>query len=251
MAFLGFGKSDNLYFPGCFTSSFIPDKIENYKKILKKLDIDFKVQKDQACCGGFMDESGYEKELRLTAKKNNEELESKGFKKIITNCPLCFNTLKSYIKLLPNWTIESEHVLITILKELREKKELIKNFYADPIAYYDSCYLARYSNLIREPRELIQLLGYKLIELPRNREETQCSGACGGLVITNPELADKLALKFIKMLRKHEIKKIVTADPRDYVHIKQNLEELKISPEELEILEFSDIICDSLGIKKE
>jgi len=251
MAFLGLGKSDNLYFPGCFTSSFLGDKVENYKKILKKLDIDFKVQKDPACCGGFMDESGYEKELRITAKKNNEEFESRKFKRIITNCPLCYNTLKNYNKLLPNWNIESEHILVTILKQLREKKELVKNYFAEPLAYYDSCYLARYSNLTREPRELLQLLGYTVIELPKNREETICSGACGGLIVTNSELANKIALSFIRLLRKREIKKIVTADPRDYLHLKQNLESLKISPEELEVIEFSDVICDSLGIKKE
>ena len=251
MAFLGLGKSDNLYFPGCFTSSFINSKIENYKRILKKLDIDFKIQKDQVCCGGFMDESGYEKELRLTAKQNNAELELRGFKKIITNCPLCHNTFKNYSKLLPHWNLESEHIIVTILKQLKENKALIKNYFADPLVYYDSCYLARYSNLTREPRELIRLLGYTLIELPKNREETLCSGACGGLTLTNPELANKIALKFIRMLKKREIKRIVTADPRDYWHLKKTLEELRIAPEELEILELSDIICDSLGIKKE
>ena len=251
MAFLGFGRSDNLYFPGCFTSSFLHDKIENYKKILKKLDIDFKIQKDQVCCGGFMDEAGYEKELHANARKNNEELEGRGFKKIITNCPLCYNTLQTYKKLLPNWNIDSEHIIITILTKLQENKSIIKNFFADRIAYYDSCYLARYSNIIQQPRELLELLGYKIFELPKNREETICSGACGGLLVTNPELANKIARKFIKTMLQRGIKKIVTADPRDYHHIKINLVELKIPTEELEILELSDLICDSLGLKKE
>lgn len=251
MAFLGFGRSDNLYFPGCFTSSFLNNKIENYRKILKKLDIDFKIQKESICCGGFMEESGYEKELRATARNNNENFQEKGFKKIITNCPLCYNTLKDYNKLIPNWNIESEHIILTILKKLREDKSLIKNFFADPVVYYDSCYLARYSNIIQEPRELLELLGYKLQELPKNREETRCSGACGGLLITNPELANKIALKLIRTIKQRGIKKIVTADARDYHHIKENINKLNISPEELQVFEISDLICDSIGIKRE
>jgi Fe-S oxidoreductase len=251
MGIFGFGNSENLYFPGCFTSSFMEKKIANYKKILKKLDIDFALQKDFVCCGGFFDEAGYEKELRKTARENLDRFESKKHKKIITNCPLCYNTLKNYKDLLPNWDIQVEFILMTIINKLRENKEKVRNYFSEPVAYYDSCYLARYSGIINEPRELLELLGYKLVELPKNREETLCSGACGGLTITNPELADKIAVKLLKMIRRRGIKKIVTASPRDYWHLKENLSKLNIPSEEMDIFEFSDLICDSMAINKE
>lgn len=251
MGIFGFGNSENLYFPGCFTSSFLEKKLNNYKRILKKLDINFNFQKDFMCCGGFFDESGYEKQLRKNARENQGKLESKKRKKIITNCPLCYNTLKNYRDLVPNWNIKVEFILVTILNKLRENNKEARNYFSEPVAYYDSCYLARYSGIINEPRELLGLLGYKIIELPKNKEETLCSGACGGLLITNPELANKIALKFLRTLKIKGIKKIVTADSRDYYHLKENLKKLNIYPEELEILEFSDLICDSLGIEKE
>ena len=246
-----FGNSETIYFPGCYTSGFIADKVENYRKILKKLNIDFSMAKDILCCGGVLDESGYEKELRKLARENSETLENKKTKKILLNCPLCFNTFSSYKNLLPNWNIESEFILLTIFNKLLEKNSFIQSYTYESIAYYDSCYLARYAQFTETPRELIKMLGYKIIELPKSHEETICCGSCGGLPLTNPELADQICRDFIKTLRKKKIKKIVTADPRAYHHLKQNLRAIGIYDDELEVLEISDIICDGIGIKRD
>lgn len=251
MGIFGFGKSENLYFPGCYSNAFLTNKIENYKRILKKLKIDFKTAKEETCCGGFLDEAGYEKDLRFLAKENQEGIFNNGYKKIITSCPICTYSLKNYKTILPNWSIEAEFILLTILNILRQNKELVKNYFADSIVYYDSCYLSRYLNITEEPREILSLLGYKVIELSKNKEETICLGNCGGLSITNSELSEKIAIKFIKMLKKKNIKRFVTADLRDYFFLKELLLKLNIPSDELQILEFSDLICDGLGIKKE
>jgi Fe-S oxidoreductase len=246
-----FRNSETIYFPGCYSSAFLNNKINNYKRILNKLDIDFKFQKEFFCCGGFLEESGYEKKLRKLAKENFEKLQDQKTKKIITNCPLCMNTLKSYKELVPNWNINPEFILTTILNKLKEKKEGIRNYFSEPIVYYDSCYLSRYLQITQEPREILQILGYKLVELNKNKEETICSGACGGLPETNSELAEKIAINLIKTLKKQGIKKLVTIDSRDYTHLKKALEKIKISQEELGVYEFSDLLCDSLGVEKE
>jgi Fe-S oxidoreductase len=250
MGLFGLGKSENLYFPGCFSYAFLENKIENYRKILKKLDIDFKLSKDY-CCGGILDELGYEKELRKLAKENNEKFSDSVLKKIITSCPLCCNTLANYKSQTPDFNVQVEFILVTILNKIQDNRHLVKNYFADSIAYYDACYPARYLNTISEPRELLGYLGYKVIELPYNKEETLCAGSCGCLSENNPELAEKIVVKFVKMLQRKNIKKLVTADPRAYVHLKNILAKLNISSEEIQIIEFSDIICDGLGIKKE
>ncbi len=248
MAFFGLiNNSENLYFPGCFTSSFIEKSAENYVKILKKLDIDFKVQKSERCCGGFLDEAGYEKQLRKTAKDNREFFANKGFKKIITSCPLCFNTFKNYKDLMPDWSIEPEFITTTILNQLKKRSNLAMKYFSEPVAYYDSCYLSRYLGLTEEPRELLEMLGYTITELPKNREETLCCGSCGNLPKTNPELAKKIAINFIKMLQRKNIKKIITADARAYAHLKENLEAMKLN-EEIKLLEYSEALCEAMGI---
>lgn len=248
MGLFGLGRSDNLYFPGCYSSAFLEPVIENYKRILKKFNIDFKLQKTERCCGGFLEEAGYDKQLRKTAKDNRDFFNDKGFKKIIVSCPLCYNTLKNYKDLMPDWNLEVEFIAHTILKALKEQSVRNINYFSEPLAYYDSCYLGRYSNLTEEPRELLKMLGYTIIELPKNREETLCCGSCGNLPQTNNELSNKIAINFIKMLLRKNIKKIITADPRAYQHLKKNLEELKVSPEKIKILEFSEAISEALGL---
>jgi len=252
MALFGlFGNSETLYFPGCYSSAFTREKTENYKRILKKLDVEFDTQKDEICCGGFLSEQGYEKQLRKTAKENNLGFRDKKIKKIIVNCGLCYSSLKGYKELVPDWNIEVKHVISEILDKLRENREKVRSFSSNPeIFYYDSCYLGR-NDFTEQPRELLKMLGYRVIELPHNKEETLCCGSCGGLMHTNKELAEKIAFNFIKMLKRKNVKRLVTSDPRAYNHLRENFEKIGITDKEIELLEISDIVCDSLGVKRE
>jgi Fe-S oxidoreductase len=91
-------------------------------------------------------------------------------------------------------------------------------------------------------------MGYDVLELQNNKEETLCCGSCGTLSITNPQLAEKIALDFIKKLLKMKVKKIVTADPQAYNHLKNIMAQSGIRG--IDLLEISELICDSFGIKK-
>ena len=252
MALFGlFGNSENLYFPGCFSSALLEKKVENYKRILKKLGISFTTEKDFMCCGGFFDESGYEKQLRKTAKQNQDFISGKKFRKIITNCPLCYSTFKNYKEIIPDWSTEVEFILITILKKLQENQSYVRSFSSEPIAYYDSCSLGRYSEIHSPPREILSLLGLKVMELPKNSEETLCCGSCGNLPKTNKELSDSIARSFIRMLLRKNIKKVVTADARAYSHLAENLIKMQVDEKTLELLEFSDVLCSAMNLKQE
>lgn len=257
MALFGlFGNSETLYFPGCFSSAFFPGKIENYRRIFKKLGISFSLHKHKdrefMCCGGFLDEAGYDRELRKLARENKDYLAGKKFKKIITSCPLCFYILKSkYKDILPDWNIEVEHASAALLDKIKGNQEIAKHFSSEPIVYYDSCYLARYSKLIEEPRELLKLLGYNLAELPKNREESLCCGSCGNFPLCSKELSEKIAVEFVKTLKRKKIKKIVTADIKAYSHLREVLKKLNINEGDIQVLELSDAVCDSLGIKRD
>lgn len=205
MGIFGFGNKEIIYFPGCYSSSFLSSKIENYKKILKKIGIKFSTienSKEIACCGGFLEEAGYHKELRKIAKANFNLLKEKKIKKIITSCPLCYLTLKKYKELLPNFDIEVEFIISTILNAIREDEKLIKFSFYEPLTYYDSCYLSRHLEFLEQPRELLRLFGYNLGELNYNKEETLCCGSCGLLSETNTELSNKICQNFIKQLKR-------------------------------------------------
>jgi Fe-S oxidoreductase len=153
---------------------------------------------------------------------------------------------QNYKEMMPNWDIKVDFILQPILEILKDTKNL-SDYFNEPIAYYDSCYLSRYLNFYEVPREILRLFGFKIVELQKNREETLCCGSCGLLPITNPELSKKIAREFIKDIRRQGIKKIVTADSQAYKHLKENIKK----EDNLELLDFSEVLCDGLGIKKE
>jgi Fe-S oxidoreductase len=244
-------RTETFYFPGCLSSAFLKSKIENYKKILRKIGISFKTagQEDFVCCGAILEQGGYEKQTRKLAKENAGFLKKRGIKKIITHCAMCFEMLKNYQELLPNFDTEIEFIISSALSAIRENEKLLENSFYESIFYYDSCILGRNLKYTEQPRELLRLFGYNVLEIPNyNKEETLCCGSCGNLPITNSELAESICLDFIKKIKKLKIRKIATADNHAYYFLKKIISKFNISG--IQILEISDIICDSLGIEK-
>jgi len=248
MGLFGFGEKETIYYPGCYSMAFLKDKVQNYRNILKTLNIDFSFREDSLCCGGCLIESGYEKNARKLARENMSLLTGKKTKRIITNCPLCLQTFsQEYKKMLPDWNIKSEFIYSIMLEKLKGDNNLVKYFSNEKVIYYDSCYLGRHLNIHKAPREILKLLGYNIVEMHFSKGETLCCGSCGQLDITNPELSKKIAINFIHHIQNNNVKKIITADPRAYWHLKKIIDSEKLS---IQLIEFSDIVCDALDIEK-
>jgi Fe-S oxidoreductase len=60
-----------LYYPGCMSKFVTKDLAENYRKILRKIGIDFIELKDlEVCCGSPVLNAGYKEEATRLAEKN-------------------------------------------------------------------------------------------------------------------------------------------------------------------------------------
>jgi len=235
------GKN-TLYYPGCLTRFALVEHLEKYKRILDLLGIDFIMNKEDRCCGSPVLNAGYEKDARELALKTFQELGKKGIGKIIVNCPACFKTFnQEYKNLVPEWNIPAEHVTITMLNRLKQKPGLIKRKVHEKIIYHDPCHLGRYSKVYEEPRKVLKLLGYEIAELPLNRENSMCCGGGGGLKANNSKLANQIALKILNYAKKLGVKKIVSTCPMCFSQFKENFD--------IEVLEFSDIVLESLKKK--
>jgi Fe-S oxidoreductase len=243
-----FKKSTVLYFPGCITYFKFKDNFEIYKRIFDKLGIEFRIIDKKICCGIPALEAGYEIEARKLAKRNHEIFKEEEITSIITNSPCCYKMfLQNYPQMLPDWNIESKNLWRIILTKLQGKPNLIKrkNEGFEAVAYQDSCYLGRYCEIYDEPREILKLLGYSLKEIPDSKSEAICCGSCGGLPITNPQLADDIAKERIMQAKRIGIKKIIVASLLDYELLKKNSDDTNI-----EILELGEVIAEALGIIK-
>jgi len=223
MGIFGFGKGKTLYYPGCLTKGVLTEQFENYKEIFNKLGIDFVMLSDsEVCCGLPVLNAGYKKDARKLAKKNFDLFKKNGITKILTNCPSCYHTFKEvYPTLVREWDLEVEHATVAILNGLKKKRIRFKGLDEDRevVAYHDPCHLGRYSGIYEEPREVIKLLGGKIIEGKMNRENAYCCGGGGGVRANFPELAKDIAKLKVKHISK-EVGKIISPCGLCYSNIK-------------------------------
>ncbi len=154
-------------------------------KIMNAAGIDFAILgADESCTGDSARRLGEESLFQTLAAANVELLNSLGVKKIFTNCPHCFNTLKNeYPDFGGDYQVWHAHQLIEeLLKSGRLKIDYSK-FGRDggrdsEIVFHDSCYLGRHNGLYEPSRNLIDAIG-KRIEMKRNRDNSFCCGAGG------------------------------------------------------------------------
>jgi|TARA_B100001971_G_C18246344_1_gene574527 Fe-S oxidoreductase len=241
-----FGKSSNLYFPGCMTYFKYPDIFELYKKIFTKLGIGFKISDKQICCGLPALEAGYEQTARKLVRRNFEIFKEQRIKSIITNSPEAYKMfLEESPDMLPDWDIGVRNLWEIILDKLKSKSRLIKNKALEIVTYHDSCYLGRYCDIYDEPRRILELIGYEIREMSDSKSEAICCGSCGGLPRTNSGLADEVAKQRILQAKRIGVKKIIVASVENYDLLKKNSKD-----SDIEILELSQVLAIALGIKK-
>jgi len=213
-----------LYFPGRFMKENAQKEFEDYKAVFYKLGIDFSVlQKNNLDCGFDALHSGHKKRARKIAKRNFAIFKENSVNKIITSSPECYYMFKEfYPAWIREWNIEVEHVTVTILKALNKREIEFDRPEAErePVTYQDPCYLGRHSGIYEEPRKVIELLGGRIIEMPSNKENAMCCGACGGVYQNFPKLAKKIAEKRAAEIPEGAVK-IISPSELCYLNLKQ------------------------------
>lgn len=216
---------NTLYYPGCMTRYCLINFFNNYKELLSDMGIDYITLKDLNCCGSPLLNAGYASDFEELKQKNLKILKTHNITKIITNCPHCYDLFKNH------YNIPVEHITQTLA---RNKHKLITEN-DDEAAYHDPCILARKNNLTKEPREVLKRTGFKLIEPFRNKENTFCCGAGGGVKQNSPKIANKIAEKRLNQLNS---KKIIVSCPYCYAHLKENTDNKK------KIIELSETLLE-------
>lgn len=190
-----------LYFPGCLAKGVLKENMENYKEIFNRLGVDFVMLPDEEnCCGLPVMNAGYKKDFKKLANKNFKLFREKGIRRIITNCPSCFHAFNEvYPSLVRDWDIVVEHATVVILRGLKKKGIGYKGEgERELVAYHDPCHLGRYSGIYSEPREVIELLGGRVMESRFSKDKALCCGGGGGVRSNFPELAKNIAKERVK-----------------------------------------------------
>jgi Fe-S oxidoreductase len=173
-------EAEYIYWVGCL-STYDP-RIRNVARkmveILSNAGIDFAILGTLEKCTGEparrMGEEGLFQELAL---KNIETLKSVNAKKLIVHCPHCYQIFKNEYREL-GLKIEVIHHSV-LLRNLMSQGRIKPKIGIDALTtFHDSCYIARFNNIINEPRELLASLRFR--EMERRGKDTFCCGAGGG-----------------------------------------------------------------------
>ena len=189
----GLAKLEVLYWVGC-AAAFDTRNQKVARAVatcLHAAGVEFAILgQEESCTGDPARRMGNDYVFQILAAGNVETLDRYGMgeKTIVTACPHCFNTIgNEYGQLGGNYRIVHHSTYLAELLQNGRLQTVPEDATATTgdhrpgsVTVHDSCYLARYNNVIAAPRDVLGAAGVSITEMEKSGKNTFCCGAGGG-----------------------------------------------------------------------
>jgi Fe-S oxidoreductase len=243
------GKTEYLLYVGCAGSLDSRSKQVTLAtaKVLNAAGVSWGVLgKDELCCGDSLRRLGNEFVFEDMAKKNVALFKERGIKKIITQCPHCYSTLKNDYRQF-DADIEVVHHTEFINSLIEQGKLNLNGGSAlGKVIFHDSCYLGRYNSIYDQPRKAVaSVTGQAPVEMDRNRQRAFCCGGGGGRMWLEENKGDRIYVARTEQALEKEPDTICTCCPYCMTMFEDGLKDKK-SEDKVKVMDLSEIVASAL-----
>ena len=208
-------------------------------KVMNKAGISFAILgNEEKNSGDTPRRLGNEFLFQELVSQNIELFQKYGVKKIVTIDPHAYNTLKNEYPEFGLENVEVYHHTELLAKWIKEGRIKPTREVNETITYHDSCYLGRYNGMFDPPREILNAIpGVKVVEMKRNREDSMCCGAGGGLMWMEEKVGKRINVARTEQALAVSPTVISTACPYCLTMITDGTKEKEVNVKTLDVVE--------------
>ena len=242
--------AEYLYWVGCAGSFDDKNKkvTQAMAKLLGRAGIDVAILgPSEMCTGDSARRSGNEYLFQMLAIPNIEMLNGMGVRKIIAQCPHCFNTLKNeYPQLGGNYEVIHHTQLLEQLIESGQL-DVSQATLEERITYHDSCYLGRHNDVYLAPRKVVgSIKGIEIVEMQRNGTTGMCCGAGGARMWMEESIGTKVNDERAAEAISTGATRVATACPFCYIMLDDGVKAAGIEEDQMKVADISIHLLEAI-----
>ncbi|HVP56537.1 MAG TPA: (Fe-S)-binding protein, partial [bacterium] len=242
-------RSDTYYFAGCLPFLGVIFREIGFEgsaigqaavRLLNSLGIVPAIGEAEVCCGHDAYWTGEVDRVRDLARRNVAAIRQTGARRVVFSCPECYYMFKQvYPEIVGKLGFEPVFLLTLVAERLADAKRggLGRGTMEAKVTYQDPCRLARFDQVIAEPRALLGAIpGLELAEMTRAGRDALCCGSSSW--VSCSRVNKKIQVERLTEALATGAQTLVTACPKCNIHLRCALRDQDIAG----TLEITDLV---------
>jgi Fe-S oxidoreductase/nitrate reductase gamma subunit len=243
-------QAEYLYWVGCAGSFDDKNKkvTQAMAKLLSRAGVDVAILgPSEMCTGDSARRSGNEYLFQMLAMPNVEMLNGMGVRKIITQCPHCFNTLLNEYPQLGGHYEVIHHTQLLEQLIASGKLDVSQATLEERVTYHDSCYLGRHNDVYVAPRKVVgSIKGIEVVEMQRSGTKGMCCGAGGARMWMEESIGTKVNDERALEALSTGASRVATACPFCYIMLDDGVKGAGVDEDQVKVADLSIHLLDAI-----